>query len=437
MALNLNVVVMNNLRDKWGAGPIYLDKHLATLSPEEQAFMREFDLDQDGTLDLVKEVRDAIVVHSQEVTTDRIARFKQLVGRVIADRSGWAVDVTERDQPKQPIHWLVIQMNNPQDRRLVESEDLLRAAKRHPEQPHVDIVNMTAKFNELRESEFTEVVEDFLVEYFQALEDRGAKLGLFALSGHSNGTDMLQEVPNPESDDPHAHWYVPKWNPRVSLRRLRQEHAAVAHQLDICETAALQACFHGGNAAAWAEIFTNEDVVIAGTREFSPLSSSHASHAIAEGALKAREMLEDGASPEQAEHAGLRVPYAATLRNDRGFVVYIRNPETAARHARTQIDALRPAFEDATATIHAIRVAGEGAVAAFGQAMLDRMYALVLSYQNALNSLWILEGRPEGERAREIELVSFLRADLFAIRKHAYSERPAPPAWLPPDHVIA
>jgi hypothetical protein len=312
------------------------------------------------------------------------------------------VDVTEREQPKQPIHWLVIQVNNPLDRRLVESEDLLRAARRHAEKPHVDIVNLTAKFNDVGEAEFTAVVEDFLVEYFQALEERGAKLGLFALSGHSNGTDMLQEVPNPDSDDPHAHWYVPKWNPRVSLGQLRRDNAAVAHQLDICETAALQACFHGGNAAAWAEIFSNEDVVIAGTRAYSPLSNSHASHAIAEGALTAREALEDGASAEAAEQLGLRVPNAATLRNDRGFVVFIRNPATAAQLARAQVDALRPSFDDAKSQIQAIRAAGERAVDDFGQATLDRMYALVLSFQNALNSLWIVDGRPEGDRARKL-----------------------------------
>lgn len=433
MPLDLNRVVMDNLRDKWGLGPIYLHRHLSTLTPEEQAFLRSFDTDGDGALDLKREVRDAIVVHSQEVQSERVQRFKQLVGRVIADRSGWEVDVTERQQERQPIHWLVIQVNNPHDRRLVEAADLLAAAQRHPEQPHVDIVNFTEQLNALPEGEFTALIEQFLTEYCESLEERRAKLGLFDLSGHSNGTEMLQEVPNEGSADPSDHWYVPKWNPRESLRRLRQASPAVAHQTDICETVALQACFQGGNAAAWAEIFTNEDVVIAGTKEFAPLSSSHASHAIAQGALTAREALEDGASAEAAANQGLHVPHAGLLRNDRGFVVYMRNPATALAHARLSLSQLEQAYNEARARIAAVRSAGSEALARYGQQQLDELYALVLSYQNALSTVWVLEGRPggdDGERARQIDTVSFIREDLFALRKHAYSERPEPPPWL-------
>jgi len=429
---------MNNLRDKWGEGPIYLDRHLNTLTPEEQAFIREFDTDGDGELDLKREVRDALVMNSEEVLSERAQRFKQLVGRVIADRSGWAVDVTERGQAKQEIHWLTIQLNNPRDRRLVEAKDLLRAARRHAEKPHVDIVNLTTEFDAQTEDEFTAFVEAFIVDYCESLEARNAKLGLFDLSGHSNGTDMLQEVASP--DDPHHHWYVSKWNPRLSLRQLKAKHPAVAHQLDICETVALQACFQGGNAAAWAEIFSNEDVVISGTVGYSPLSASHASHAIAQGAITAREALEDGTSRERAEHKGLHVPSTKKLRRDRGFVVYIRNEETSLAHARLQVSTLETDFEAAKSRIQDIRVAGELAVSQFGQSVLDDTYAITLGYQNALNSLWIVEGRPggdEGERSRAIALVSFLREDLFAIRKHTFTERPSEPAWLPAEHRLS
>ena len=428
---------MNNLRDKWGEGPIYLDRHLDTLTPDEQSFMREFDTDGDGALDLKREVRDAIVMHSEEVLDDRAQRFKRLVGRVIADRSGWTVDVTERGQAKQEIHWLTIQLNNPRDRRLVEAKDLLRAARRHPDKPHVDIVNFTTEFNAQTEAEFTEFVDTFIVDYCESLEARKAKLGLFDLSGHSNGTDMLQEVPNP--NDAHGHWYVPKWNPRFSLRQLKADHPAVAHQLDICETVALQACFHGGNATAWAEIFSNEDVVISGTVGYSPLSASHASHAIAQGGLTAREALERGASPEGAQSKGLHVPSSNRLRRDRGFVVYIRNEATSLAHARFQVTSVESGFDTAKSRILGIRSAGERAVSEFGQTVLDEIYALTLAYQNALNSLWIIEGRPggaDGARSRAIALVSFLREDLFAIRKHALTERPSEPVWLPAAYRV-
>jgi hypothetical protein len=225
----------------------------------------------------------------------------------------------------------------------------------------------------------------------------------------------------------------------VSLRRLKDSNTAVAHQLDICETVALQACFHGGNTAAWAEIFTNEDVVIAGTELYSPTSASHASHAIAQAALAAREALENGATPPEAERVALRVPYAGSLRRNRGFVVFIRNAESSGQHARMQVDTLREVFEVAKPRIAAIRTAGEQAVTAFGQAVLDQTYALVLSYQNALNTLWIIDGReggPDGTRAREIAVVNYLREDVFAIRKHAWGERPTPPAWLPAEYAV-
>lgn len=429
---------MDNLKDKWGKGPIYLDKHLNDLSPEDQTFMRAFDKDGDGELDLKTEVRDALVVGSKEVTDARAQRFKQLVGQVIADRSGWAVDVTERGQSKQEIHWLTIQLNNPKNRRLVEAKDLLRAGRQHAEKPHVDIMNFTKEFDDSDEDGFTEFIENFLVDYCEGLEARKAKLGLFDLSGHSNGTDMLQEVPNP--DDRSDHWYVPKWNPRASLRQLKRSSPAVAHQLEICETVAMQACFHGGNAAAWAELFTNEDVVITGTSGYSPLSNSRGSHAIAQGALTAREALEDGASIETAQAKGLRVPNSSYLRRERGFVVFIRNPKNAVAHARQQVRSLERTFENDKPRILAIRAAGETAVAEFGQAVLDDIYASTLSFQNALNTVWILEERPggaNGQRARKIDLVSFLREDLFAIRKHAYTERPDAPSWLPAEFAVA
>lgn len=397
-------------------GPIELDG----LSGSRAAILGEADRNHDGKVTM-REARDRLIVNSRVLSDPAAQTFETELELFLLERTGRAVDVTGQGGAGRS-RILYIQLNNLKNQKLREEQDLLRIAQRDPDRPVLDTLNLTREFNTNGDvAAATAAFRSALCRYFDGLIAHGQRLSGFVLSGHSNGTAMLQETAD--------HLYYANLEPRAVLLELRAQSPAYRALLDGCEKMAALACFQGSALNEWAEIFPN--AALAGTRMFAPLSSSAASAALFDQAATAHQILEDAAGDTAtARRAAASVPYSAALRtSEPSLHVPIQSDEVRAK-ARAQVAAAESEYRRIEAEIRQIRSKG---ATGFSQSLLDRAYAVANTYYLALTDLWIAEGRPGGEggaEARRLAQAQFEVHDLFAIRKHL--PRPDAPSGVDP-----
>lgn len=411
---NPNVTFARN----WTAGsPIALDE----LSDASAAILGEADKNHDGVVTM-REARDRLIVNSRVLSDSGSKAFEAELELFLLEKTGHRVDVTTPSS-ESVSRICYIQLNNARNQKLREEQDLLKIAQRDPDRPALDTLNLTASFNTNGDVQAaTTAFRSALCRYFDGLLARGQRMSGFVISGHSDGTSMLQETAD--------HQYYSNLEPRAVLRELRRQNPAYRAILDGCEKMAALACFQGSALNEWAEIFPNAS--LAGTRMFAPLSSSPASAALFDQAATAHQILEgaDG-DTAAARKAAAGVLYGSALRSsDPALHVPVPSDEVLAK-ARTQLAAAESSYKRLEAEIQEIRKKG---AASFSQSLLDRAYAVANTYFLALHDLWIAQGRPggaQGSGALRLAQAQFEVRDLFAIRKHL--PRPDAPARFDPS----
>lgn len=398
---NPNVTFARN----WTTGsPIALDG----LNDSRAAILGQADTDHDGLVTM-REARDRLIVSSRVLSDSSSKAFEAELELFLLEKTGQRVDVSTTNTTSVS-HICYIQLNNARNQKLREEQDLLKIAQRDPDRPTLDTLNLTESFNTNGNVlAATAGFRNALCRYFDGLLARGHRMSGFVISGHSNGTAMLQETPD--------HQYYMNLEPRAVLRELRAENPAYRALMDGCEKMAALACFQGSALNEWAEIFPNAS--LAGTRMFAPLSSSAASAALFDQAASAHQVLEDAAGDTAAaRRAAAGVAYSSALRSSEpALYVPIHSDEVLAK-ARAQLAAAESAYKRIEAEIQDIRKKGAGD---FSQSLLDRAYAVANTYYLALHDLWIAQGRPggvQGSEAHRLAQAQFEVQDLFAIRKH-------------------
>jgi hypothetical protein len=376
------------------------------------------DKNQDGKLKM-EEARDFLIKNSIVRQDGEADNVKIALEYAFGALPGVPVSPGARSGDRRPAHVCYVQLNNAANSQLQEEKDLRTVVGGDPDAPKLDVLNWTREFNTNGDRDAaTSAIKRNLTAYLDRILGAGERLTGFVLSGHSNGTQMLQETSE--------HYYHGNLAPRELLRELCAT-AKYRKAFDEVEKVGLLACFHGGALAEWAEIFPN--ACIAGTRQFAPNSHSPASGEIFARADAAHDVLEAGGtttSAKQKQHEG---PYRRFLNEERGLE--LRVPEGAAAATRAAEAVLAQAkqfFDYQRAQIGTIVSAGGAAVA---QGVLDAAYEVANKYYLARNDLFVASnGRGGDAEAEVIARLDFLRKDLFAIRKH-YTDRPSRPSGCP------
>lgn len=410
---NPNITFARN----WTAGsPIALDG----LSDRSAEVLGQADKNHDGVVTM-REARDRLIVNSRVLSDSGSKAFEAEIELFLLEKTGHRVDVTTTSTASVS-HICYIQLNNARNQKLREEQDLLNIAQRDPDRPTLDTLNLTESFNTNGNVQAaTAAFRSAMCRYFDGLLMRGHRMSGFVISGHSDGTRMLQETPD--------HQYYSNLEPRAVLRELREQNLAYRELMDGCEKMAALACFQGGALNEWAELFPNAS--LAGTRMFAPLSSSAASAALFDQAASAHQILEDAAGDTTAARkAAAGVQYSSALRSSEPALHVPVHSEEVLAKARTQLLAAESSYKRIEAEIQEIRKKG---AASFAQSLLDRAYAVANTYCLALHDLWIAQGRPggaQGSAALRLAQAQFEVRDLFAIRKHL--PRPEAPARFDP-----
>lgn len=384
---------------------------LSDVDAARRDVLAEADANKDGVVTM-REARDRLIVSSKVLGDPKSKTFKAELERFILDKTGKALDVTDQaGTAVARVYYL--QLNNVGNKLLTEEKDLKTILGKDPDKPKLDTVNLTAEFNTFGDADAaTAAFVANVTAYFDGLIARGERLTGFIISGHSNGTDMLQETED--------HEYFANLDPRAVLSELRASNPKYAALMDGCEKFAALACFHGGALNEWAELFPN--ATLAGTHAFAPLASSRASAAIYDAAATAHQTLEDGKGDAKLARAnGEKVPYNADLRA-RGLNVVAPSAAEALAAAEAQFKIAKLGYDAIQIDLAKILASGRGT---YNQAFLDRAYAVANTFYLASNDLWIAQGRPggdAGEQAATLSRLEFERRDLFAIRKN--TERP-------------
>lgn len=410
---NPNITFARN----WTAGsPIVLDE----LRDSSAAILGQADKDHDGVVTM-KEARDRLIVNSRVLSDSGSKAFEAELELFLLEKTGHRVDVTTTSSASVS-HVCYIQLNNARNQTLREEQDLFKIVQRDPDRPTLDTLNLTESFNTNGDVQAaTTAFRSAMCRYFDGLLARGHRMSGFVISGHSNGTSMLQETAD--------HHYYLNLEPRAVLRKLRAENPAYRGLMDGCEKMAALACFQGSALNEWAEIFPNAS--LAGTRMFAPLSSSAASAALFDQAATAHQVLEDAAGDTAAARtAAAGVQNSSGLRSSEpALYVPVHSDEVLAK-ARAQLAAAEGSYKRIESEIQEIRKQG---AASFSQSLLDRAYAVANTYFLALHDLWIAQGRPggtQGSTALRLAQAQFEVRDLFAIRKHL--PRPEVPTHFDP-----
>lgn len=399
---NLNVTFARN----WAfGGAIALD---SVKDASRKQILASADKDGDGLVTM-REARDRLIVGGKGLTDAASLSFKAELEAFMLNKTGLRVD-TFVARSRELSHIAYVQVNNAANVTLVEEGDLRGIAAKDPDKPALDKMNLTAEFNtDGNQAVATAAFKRAMLAYFDDLIAKGERLSGFVISGHSNGSAMLQETEH--------HMYFANMYPRDVLLQIRNSDPKYAKLFDGCEKVAALACFHGGALNEWAEIFPNAS--IAGAREFAPLSSSHASAALFDQAFTAHQVIEDGKTDVNvATAAALQVPYAGALKSSDPALLVPVDPAALLAKAKQQATIAKAAYDRVATQIADVRRNGRGNVA---QATLDQYYAIANNYYLALNDAWIAGGRPGGEQGQEAKAIAaaeFERRDLFAIRKN-------------------
>ncbi|MCC6810606.1 MAG: hypothetical protein IT381_24460 [Deltaproteobacteria bacterium] len=385
-------------------GAIALDE----VDPARRKILAEADTDKDGLVTM-REARDRLIVRSKVLSDPASKTFKKELEAFLLEKTGLAVDtLAQRSQPLS--HVFYIQVNNAANKTLREETDLRAIVQKDPDKPALDKLNLTAAFNTDGDVEAaSDAFRAAVTSYFDDLLRKGQRLTGFIISGHSNGTSMLQETEH--------HMYYANLDPREVLREIKDSDPKYAKLMDGCEKMAALACFQGGALNEWAELFPNAS--LAGTRQFAPLSSSGASAALFDQAATAHQVIEDAKGDAAAAAAAAqKVPFAADLRSGDPALLVPVDPAQALAKAKAQFATAETAYKAFAKDIGDVRTNGGAGVQ---QRYLDQYYAVANTYYLALNDLWVVQGRPGGDRgaqAQAIDKALFERDDLFAIRKH-------------------
>jgi hypothetical protein len=374
------------------------------VDPSRRDTLAQADTNGDGLVTM-REARDRLIVNSKVLSDPASKTFKAELEAFLLTKTGLAVDTTSpRTDALSRVFY--IQVNNARNKTLREETDLRAICAKDTDKPTLDKLNLTDSFNTNGDVDAaTEAFRSAVTGYFDDLIRKGQRLTGFIISGHSNGTDMLQET----SD----HMYFANLDPREVLREIKASDPRYARLMNDCEKMAALACFHGGALNEWAEIFPN--ATLAGTRQFAPLASSPSSAALYDQAMTAHQIVEDAKGDATvAQAAAQRVPFASGLRGGDPALLVPVDPAQALAKARAQFASAETAYKRIAADIVSTRANGGHGVQ---QRYLDQYYAVANTYYLAMNDLWTVQGRP-AERAAAINAAKFERDDLFAIRKH-------------------
>jgi len=397
------------------------DISLAALPADLRAQLKIADADGDGRLTM-REARDFLIQNSIVRQDGEADDFKVALEYAFGQLTGVAVDPGDAPRDTRPAHICYIQLNNLGGHNLHEEKDIRKFARRDPDAPTVDKLNWTRQFNTHGDvGRATKAFVDGIKAYMDRLIAAGERMTGFVLSGHSNGTAMLQETEH--------HHYESNLYPREELMKLR-EIPKYRKMFDSVEKVAALGCFQGGALAEWAEIFPK--ACIAGTRRFSPLANAYndyvgygPSGAIYDVAARAHQVLEDGGNVEGAKGEQFRGGFRTFLNNDRKLAVHVPDQSAAVLAEKQEVMETTERYFEFQGDVIAKMVTQGGA--GIEQSKLDGAYDVARQYILARQDFFVTSGREAGaEEAEKIGMLDFLSRDLFTIRKHqARLELPA------------
>lgn len=384
--------------------PLARPIELTDVGDEYRDVLKEADLNGDNRITRT-EARDRLIQRSRVLADPSSIRFYETLKSFLLEKTGRAVDPLNSNA-KSTAHVYYAQFNNAANQVLREATDLESIVGKDPDRPTLDTYNLTAAFN--TEGDCDAATHAWLANlrhYFDSLIAEGGRLTGFIISGHSNGTDMLQETAD--------HQYYANLDPRAALATLRQENPLYAELMNGCEKVGLLACFQGGNNNEWAELFPQ--ATIAGTENFAPSANNPASASIYAAADVANQLLEDGkGDATSAQAAARKVSNAATL-IQRGLVVTTPEDDKIAR-AQARLAQTQSAYASVRADVERVCHNGRGAESTD---FLRRLYMLANELASATQALWEVQGKPggiDGEQAQHIVDLRFTTQDLFAMR---------------------